>query len=58
VVEDAPAGVQAARAAGMRVLAFSGLGDPAGLAGADVVFDAMPELPGLVLDGRREASAV
>jgi HAD superfamily hydrolase (TIGR01509 family) len=58
VVEDAPAGVAAARAAAMRVLAFNGLGDPAGLAGADAVFDAMTELPGLVLDGRREASAV
>jgi HAD superfamily hydrolase (TIGR01509 family) len=53
VVEDAPAGVAAARAAGMRVLAYAGLADPALLAGADAVFGAMAELPALALDGAR-----
>lgn len=50
VVEDSPPGVDAARAAGMRVLAFAG-----GLMPAEVldgpettVFDEMHELPGLV----------
>jgi HAD superfamily hydrolase (TIGR01509 family) len=51
VVEDAPAGVAAGRAAGMRVLAYAGMTDPALLADADVVFRAMAELPGLVLGG-------
>jgi HAD superfamily hydrolase (TIGR01509 family) len=40
VVEDAPAGVQAARAAGMRVYGFR--------VEADVTFDDMRELPGLL----------
>ncbi len=40
VVEDAPAGVEAARAAGMRVL---GLGVP-----GDATFSAMADLPGLL----------
>lgn len=50
VVEDSPVGVQAARAAGMRVLGFAAPGrTPAGrLAGADAVFADMAELPGLV----------
>jgi HAD superfamily hydrolase (TIGR01509 family) len=52
VVEDAPAGVQAARAAGMRVYAYAGLTDPAVLAGADTVFRSMAELPALVLGAR------
>jgi HAD superfamily hydrolase (TIGR01509 family) len=53
VVEDAPAGVTAGRAAGMRVLAYAGLTDPALLGDADVVFRAMHELPALALDGAR-----
>ena len=53
VVEDAPAGVAAARAAGMRVLAYAGMTDPALLRDADTVFGSMHELPALVLDGRR-----
>jgi HAD superfamily hydrolase (TIGR01509 family) len=52
VVEDSRYGVQAARAAGMRVLAYGGGLTPRDqLAGPDtVVFDDMRELPGL-LDG-------
>ena len=41
VVEDSPAGVEAARAAGMRVLGYGGVE-------ADVTFADMRELPGLV----------
>ncbi|MDD9876974.1 MAG: HAD family hydrolase [Magnetovibrio sp.] len=55
VVEDSRAGVEAGRAAGMRVLGFSG-GGHCGPdhdrdlidAGADAVFGAMTELPGLI----------
>lgn len=61
VVEDSPAGIQAARAAGMRVLAFAGGSHAvagglrqafAGLA-PDMVFDDMRELPRLVAGGCR-----
>jgi HAD superfamily hydrolase (TIGR01509 family) len=52
VVEDAPAGVAAGRAAGMRVLAYGGLTDPALLSDADVVFGSMARLPELVLAQR------
>ena len=50
VVEDSRPGVEAARAAGMRVLAFAGGLTPAErLAGANtVVFEDMRELPGLL----------
>ena len=52
VIEDSVPGVQAARSAGMRVLAYAGepYANPAALkqAGAEV-FDAMKKLPGLVL---------
>jgi HAD superfamily hydrolase (TIGR01509 family) len=60
VVEDSPAGIRAARAAGMRALAFTG-GGHAGAAGhraalveagADALFDDMRALPAL-LDGSR-----
>jgi HAD superfamily hydrolase (TIGR01509 family) len=47
VVEDAPAGVQAARAAGMAVLGYAGLTDAALLEGARV-FTSMDELPALI----------
>src|SRR6478752_8443280 len=53
VVEDAPAGVAAGRAAGMRVLAYAGMTDPTLLADADAVFGAMHELPALALGGDR-----
>jgi HAD superfamily hydrolase (TIGR01509 family) len=53
VVEDAPAGVAAGKAAGMRVLAYAGMTDPGLLRDADVVFDTMRELPALALDGDR-----
>jgi HAD superfamily hydrolase (TIGR01509 family) len=52
VVEDSLPGVQAAKSAGMRVLAFAGApyADRVGLAGAGgLVFDDMKQLPGLVL---------
>jgi len=49
VVEDSPAGVAAARAAGMRVLAYAGGVIPAArLSGATIVFDDMRRLPGLL----------
>lgn len=48
VVEDSPIGVQAARAAGMRVLGFAGRTPAERLAHADAVFSAMDELPALV----------
>lgn len=50
VVEDSRSGVEAARAAGMRVLGYAGgLTPPDWLAGpATVVFTAMADLPGLV----------
>ena len=52
VIEDSVAGVQAGRAAGMRVLAYAGApyADRVGLAAAGgELFDAMKLLPGLVL---------
>ena len=50
VVEDSRSGVQAARAAGMRVLAYAGGLTPAArLTGPDtIVFDDMRELPSLI----------
>jgi HAD superfamily hydrolase (TIGR01509 family) len=58
VVEDSPVGVEAARAAGMRVLGYAGRTDPALLAPfADEVFADMAELPGLIGCAPRSASA-
>ena len=53
VIEDSRSGVEAARAAGMRVLAFAGSVSPTALLeGPDtIVFEHMRELPSL-LDGR------
>jgi HAD superfamily hydrolase (TIGR01509 family) len=49
VVEDSPFGVQAARAAGMRSLGYSGgIMSAERLQGADIVFDDMRELPRLL----------
>ena len=50
VVEDSVPGVQAARAAGMRVLGFAARSEAAALAaaGADAVFGDMRELPSLL----------
>ncbi len=48
VVEDAPAGVAGGKAAGMRVLGYTGMTAPERLAEADARFAAMTELPGLV----------
>jgi beta-phosphoglucomutase-like phosphatase (HAD superfamily) len=49
VVEDSPTGVEAARAAGMRVLGYAGRNDAAALEPfADVVFADMAELPALI----------
>jgi len=47
VVEDSAAGVEAAVAAGMRVLGYADRTDPALLAGSEV-FTTMDELPGLL----------
>jgi beta-phosphoglucomutase-like phosphatase (HAD superfamily) len=53
VIEDSRAGVEAARAAGMRVLAFAGGLTPAELLGGPgtVLFDEMRELPRLLEQG-------
>lgn len=48
VIEDSPAGVAAARAAGMACLAYAGFTPPDRLAEADAVFQSMAELPGLL----------
>lgn len=48
VVEDSPAGVQAALAAGMTVFGYAGMTDPDRLAAADRVFDRMAALPALI----------
>jgi HAD superfamily hydrolase (TIGR01509 family) len=58
VVEDSRSGVEAARAAGMRVLAYAGGLTPAAwLKGPDtVVFDDMTELPSLLAAWDRSAS--
>jgi beta-phosphoglucomutase-like phosphatase (HAD superfamily) len=57
VVEDSVAGIEAARAAGMRVLGFAGAGhagpgyaERLAAAGADTVFTRMPDLPTLLAD--------
>jgi beta-phosphoglucomutase-like phosphatase (HAD superfamily) len=57
VVEDSPLGVQAAKAASMRVLGFAGASHAdaeyaraLARAGADVVFRDMSELPRLITD--------
>ena len=57
VVEDSPVGVEAACAAGMRVLGYAGRTDPALLAHAHEVFDTMAALPGLIGSAPRSASA-
>jgi HAD superfamily hydrolase (TIGR01509 family) len=48
VVEDSPVGVQAARAAGMRVLGYAGRTDAPALHAADAVFAGMAALPRLI----------
>jgi HAD superfamily hydrolase (TIGR01509 family) len=60
VVEDSPAGIQAAKSAGMRVLAFtggthaapSGLRDAVAACAPDAIFDDMRRLPELILANR------
>ncbi|MEU3449427.1 HAD family hydrolase [Streptomyces thermolilacinus] len=49
VVEDSPLGIQAARAAGMDVYAFTAMSGPGSLPGANGYFDDMAQLPALVL---------
>jgi HAD superfamily hydrolase (TIGR01509 family) len=48
VIEDSANGVQAARAAGMKVLGYSALTPVGRLGGADATFSAMHELPALL----------
>ena len=49
VIEDAPAGVAAARSAGMAVVAITGTAEPEALAGADMIVDSLAELtPGII----------
>jgi HAD superfamily hydrolase (TIGR01509 family) len=59
VIEDSPAGVAAARAAGMRAFGYSGLVPAERLlaAGAECCFSAMSELPGLPFGFARLESA-
>ena len=57
VIEDSPVGVEAALAAGMRVLGYAGRTDPALLAHAHEVFTDMAELPRLIGSAPRSASA-
>jgi HAD superfamily hydrolase (TIGR01509 family) len=49
VVEDSQLGVQAAHAAGMTVFGYAAMTPTERLAGADVIFTAMGELPDLLL---------
>ena len=44
VIEDAPAGIEAARAGGMRVIAIGGTFEPAALSGADLVVPRLDSL--------------
>jgi HAD superfamily hydrolase (TIGR01509 family) len=48
VVEDSPFGIAAAKAAGMSALGFAAATSAARLNGADAVFAAMEDLPGLI----------
>lgn len=52
VVEDSPAGVRAARAAGMDVIGFSAMTPPARLAGATAIRATMGQIGPLLLGGR------
>jgi FGGY-family pentulose kinase/HAD superfamily hydrolase (TIGR01509 family) len=64
VIEDSPAGVAAAKAAGMRVFGFTGgahagpadLAQALAAAGPELIFDDMRELPGLVRRTARPAA--
>jgi mannitol-1-/sugar-/sorbitol-6-phosphatase len=55
VIEDAPAGIEAARAAGMRVVAVTTSHAAAQLAAADAVYDSMDEVRRAELDTRGQA---
>ena len=50
VIEDAPAGLDAARSAGMRSIGIAGTFPPSALAAADVVIDAFGRLRVRILD--------
>jgi sugar-phosphatase len=52
IVEDAPAGIRAARAAGMKVIALTSTYTPAALAGADAIISALSDLK-VRLDGSK-----
>jgi HAD superfamily hydrolase (TIGR01509 family) len=55
VVEDSPFGVAGAKAACMHVLGFAALTPPQRLDGADAVFTAMEDLPGLISNVARRS---
>ena len=57
VVEDAPPGIEAGRAAGMATVALASTHDADELARADVVLESLEELPGL-LAARFDAASV
>ncbi len=44
VIEDAPAGVEAARRAGMAVIAITGTAEPQALSAADMIVDSLTEI--------------
>jgi HAD superfamily hydrolase (TIGR01509 family) len=48
VIEDSPLGVEAAKAAGMKVLGYAAMTPVGKLAGADATFDQMTALPALL----------
>lgn len=54
VIEDAPPGIEAARAAGMRVIGVLGTYPPDALGGADVVVSSVAALRVVARDGRLE----
>jgi HAD superfamily hydrolase (TIGR01509 family) len=51
VVEDSPAGVEAARAAGMTVFGYTAVSPPSRLGGAHALFESMDDLPDLLATG-------
>ena len=56
VIEDAPAGIQSARAAGMKVIGIASTYSPSKLGAADAVINGLEALSVKVVDGRLEIS--